>query len=63
MTRECVRQKTLLQLKLLIDADVWQFGVKTKRKFYIFYPLPTCSKNVPASLSHAKYNYKLFSPF
>jgi len=26
-------------LKLLVDADAWQFGSKTKLIFYIFFPL------------------------
>jgi len=35
-TREC---KTLLPLRLLVDANDWQFESKTKLIFYIFCPL------------------------
>jgi len=38
--------KTLLSLKLLLDADDWPFFGKTKLIFYIFCPL--CPKNIPA---------------
>jgi len=41
--------KTLLPLKLLVDADDWPFFDKTKLIFYIF--CSPCPKNVPAPLA------------
>jgi len=46
MTKGCA--KTLLQLKLLVNAEAWQ--ILEKNETYILCPYPPVQKNVPAPL-------------
>jgi len=52
MAKECTR------LKLLVDADAWQFLGKTKLTFHIFCSPPPRLKNVPAPLGNTGTRHK-----